>query len=145
MRKFISLAAILGKEDKELTELKQGEYETDKLGTLPFTAVNHDEYKTAKKDCLKMVKDGTGGMVPDLDDDALMVKLIIAAVDKDKRSDFTFANKELLKKLGIVSAAAAVDKLCSPGEIYNLAMDIQALSGFGKKAEIKTEEAVKNS
>jgi hypothetical protein len=145
MGKYASLADILGTQDAELTAVKQGEYDTTKLGTMPFSAVDHKEYKAAKKDCLKLVKDGTGGMVPDLDDDKLMVKLIVAAVDKDKRSDFTFANKDLLSKLGVVSADDAVSKLCAPGEIYNMAMVIQELSGFGKKAKKQQADDVKNS
>jgi hypothetical protein len=92
-----------------------------------------------------MVPNGTGGMIPELDDDKLMVKVIVTAVDKDQRSNFTFANKDLLKKLGVVSADEAVSKLLSPGEIYNMAMEVQELSGFGPKAKKNTEEAVKNS
>lgn len=145
MSKFVTLEAILGKDQEVLTALKQGEYQTEKLGLLPFSAVDHDEYKQAKKDCLKMVKDGTGGMVPDLDDDKLMIKVIVAAVDKDKRSNFTFADKQLIGKLGVITADQAVATLLSPGEIYNLAMEVQTISGFGAKAKANLEEEVKNS
>lgn len=144
MGNYASLAAILGKDDGELTAVKQGEQEIEKLGLTPFSAVDHKEYKAAKKDCIKMIPNGTGGMVPDLDDDKLMIKLIVTAVDKDKRSDFTFANKELLAKLKIVSADEAVSQLVAPGEIYNMAMAIQELSGFGPKAKKKLEIDVKN-
>ena len=144
-KKYISLEDILGKDQAELTALANGEYETDKLGVIPFTALDHAEYKQAKRDCMKMVPNGTGGMVPDLDDDKLMIKVIIAAVDKDDRSSFTFANKQLIEKLGVVTADAAVAKLLSPGEIFKMAIEIQNISGFGDKAAKETKEAVKNS
>lgn len=145
MGKYISLEAILGKEDKELIALKKGEYETANVGLIPYSAIDFDEYKAAKKDCLKMVKNGTGGMSPELDDDKLMVKIILAGVDKDDRSTFTFANKDLLKKLKAVSADEVIGKLLSPGEIYNMAIEIQNISGFGKKAEKDKEEEIKKS
>jgi hypothetical protein len=141
----LSLEDVLGKDDKELTALKKDDFETEKLGVVPFTAIEHEEYKQAKKDCMKMVPDGTGGMQPDLDDDKLMSKIIIAAVGKDDRTNFTFANKELLKKLGVATAEAAVGKLLSPGEIYRLAMKVQNLSGFGQPAKKQAEDEVKNS
>ena len=99
---------------------------------------------------MKMVPNGTGGMVPDLDDDKLMIRIITAAVAKDDRSTFTFASKELIKKLqqkypDVVTADQAVSKLLSPGEIYKLAVEIQNISGFGQKAAEETKEAVKNS
>lgn len=150
MSKFTTLEDILGKDQAELTALRKGEFETEKLGTLPFTAIDHAEYKQAKKDCMKMVPDGTGGMVPDIDEDKLMTKVIIAAVNKDDRSNFTFASKELLKKLqekdpSIVTAEAAATALLLPGEIFKMAMAIQNISGFGPKAKKEVEEAVKNS
>lgn len=150
MSKFTSLDLILNKDVQELTALQEGEFHTEKIGTIPFTALDHAEYKQAKKDCFKMVraadeKGRKGKMVPDLDDDLLMVRVIIAAVNKDKRSDFTFANKQLLEKLGVATADAVVSKLLSPGEIVNFAMDIQELSGFGDGAEEELEEEVKNS
>lgn len=143
--KYINLEDVLGRNNEELEALEQGEYETDKLGLLPYTAVEHTEYKQAKKDALKLVPNGTGGMTPDLDDDKLMVRLVIAAVEKDQRSSFSFANKQLLEKLGVATADAAVSRLLKPGEIYNIAIDIQNLSGFGEKKEKEDSEAVKNS
>lgn len=145
MSKYISLDAVLSKDAAELSVLKQGEFESDKLGVIPFTALENPEFKQAKRDCVKMVPNGTGGMVPEIDDDKLMVKVVIAAVDKDTRSDFTFANKALLEKLGVVSAEAAVEKLLSPGEISRFAIAVQEESGFGPKAVKAREEAVKNS
>lgn len=141
---FITLEDILGKDQAELTALAMGDFETSKLGVIPFMALNHAEYKAAKKDCMQMVPNGTGGMVPDLDDDKLMIKVIIAAVDKDERSSFTFANKQLIEKLGVVTAEAAVAKLLSPGEIFKMAIEVQNLSGFGEKAVKETKDAVKN-
>jgi hypothetical protein len=143
--KFVTLEDILGKDQAELTALAQGEYETSKLGTVPFTALSHEEYKQAKKDCMKMVPNGTGGMVPDLDDDALMIKVIVAAVDKDERSSFTFANKALREKLGVLTADAVAAKLLAPGEIFKMAIEIQNISGFGEKAAKEVKDAVKNS
>lgn len=148
---FTTLDKVLAINDSDLAKLKKGEFETEKLGLLPYTAIDHNEYKKAKRECIKMIPDGTGGMEADIDDDKLMVKLIIEAVDKDDRSDFSFANKQLLAKLNkafpdkdIVTAEQAVAALLSPGEIYNMAIEIQNLSGFGKKAQKKIEEEVKN-
>lgn len=144
-KKYISLDEVLGKDNAELEEVKQGEFEAEKLGLIPYSAVDHSDYKQAKKDCITHVPNGTGGMDTDLDDDKLMVRLIIAAVAKDKRSSFTFANKQLLNKLGVAAADQAVSKLLSPGEIYNLAIDIQNLSGFGERKQKEDAEKVKNS
>lgn len=150
MGQFTKLDTILSKDTEELTSLKKGEYETEKLGLLPYTAIDHNEYKAAKKQCVKMIPDGTGGMEPDVDDDKLMVKIIIEAVDKDDRTDFSFANKKLLDKLDketdkdVIKAEQAVSMLLAPGEIYNMAVKIQNLSGFGKKAKKEKEEEVKN-
>lgn len=143
--KLISLEDILGKDTQELNQVKEETFEVEKLGTVPYSALDHSEYKVCKKDCMKMVPNGTGGMVPELDDDKLMVKVIIAAVDKDKRSNFTFANKKLLDKLGVVSADQAVDALVAPGEVFRWAVEIQNLSGFGQKAKQQLSEEVKNS
>lgn len=150
MSKYASLEMVLGKEAEELTAVEQGEFTTKKLGVVPYTAIDHKEYKAAKKDCMKMIPNGTGGMVPDLDDDKLMVKIIIAAVDKDTRTDFTFANEALIKKLqaanpGIVSADQVVTKLLSPGEIYKFAVEVQNASGFGADAKKELKDDVKNS
>lgn len=144
-KRYITLEEILGKDQGELTALANGEFETGRLGVIPFTALDHTEYKKAKKDCMTMVPNGTGGMMPDLDDDKLMVKVIIAAVDKDERSSFTFANKALMEKLGVVTADAVVTKLMLPGEIFKMAVEVQNISGFGDKAAKETKEAVKNS
>lgn len=148
--KFTSLDMILNKEVQELEALQEGEFVAEKIGKVAYTALSFDEYKQAKKDCFKMVrsqegKGRKGKMVPDLDDDKLMVKVIIAAVDKDQRSDFTFANKAILDKLGVNTADQAVAKLLAPGEIVNFAMDVQELSGFGDGAEEELSEEVKNS
>lgn len=145
--KYVSLEDILGKDTEALTEVKKGEFDVEKLGTIPYSAIDHKEYKQAKKDCMQMVPnpDKSGSMVPDLDDDKLMLKVIVAAVEKDQRSSFTFANKALLEKLGVQTAEAAVSKLVAPGEIYKWAVDIQNLSGFGQKAQADLKDAVKNS
>lgn len=142
---YLSLEDILGKDTAELTALVEDEFETTKLGPVPFTAIDHDEYKQAKRDCVKITPDGNGGVKTDVDDDRLMVKLVILAVDKDKRSSFTFANKALLEKLGVRTAEGAVSKLLPPGEIVNFAVKIQNASGFGKKKQKEDSEAVKNS
>lgn len=142
---FLSLDDILGRDTDSLVGLLSDEFDTRKLGTIPFTAIDHDEYKQAKRDCVHFTPDGNGGMKTDVDDDRLMVKIIILAVDKDTRSDFTFANKALLGKLGVVTAEGAVSKLLDPGEIVNFAVKVQNASGFGKKKQKEDSEAVKNS
>lgn len=144
---YISLEEILGRDTEELVKVKQGEFTTEKLGVVPYSGMDHAEYKRIKKQCMKMTPnpDGSGGMIPDVDDDKLMVMVIIEGVNKDPRSTFTFANKELLDKLGVVSAEAAVGKLVAPGEVYKWAVEIQNLSGFGKKAKADQENAIKNS
>ncbi len=145
MPKFITLEEILSKDAAELTALQKNEFEAEKLGLIPYTAIDHTEYKQAKKDCVKYVPDKTGGMTAEVDDDKLMLRIIQAAVGKDDRSTFTFANDKLLKKLNITTADQAVTELLSPGEIVNFAVAVQNLSGFGKKAQKEAESAVKNS
>lgn len=144
-KNFVSLEQILGTDVEALTAIKEGDYPTEKLGLLPFQALTQAEYKQAKKDCMKYVKNGKGGMELDFDDEKLKVRIVALAVDKDKRSSFTFMSKALLEKLGVVTADHAIEKLLSPGEIHNIAMEIQDLSGFGEKAQKDNEEAVKNS
>ncbi|MGP9042101.1 phage tail assembly chaperone [Cytobacillus kochii] len=143
--KFINLEDILTRNIEDLTALQKGEIETSKLGTIPVTAIDNNEYKQIKKDCMKMVPNGTGGMYPELDDDKMMIRVIIAGVDKDDRSNFTFANKQLLDHLQVTTADEAVTKLLSPGEVIHAATDVQDLSGFGPKAKKVKEEEVKNS
>lgn len=151
---FTTLDKIVSQDTEQLTSLKQGAYETEKLGLIPYTAIDHPQYKKAKKACVKMIPNGTGGMDPDVDDDKLMVQVIIDAVDKDERSDFTFASKQLIEKLNedakkkgkseIISADQVVSTVLSPGEIVNFAIEIQGLSGFSQKAKKEQEEEVKN-
>jgi hypothetical protein len=143
--KFINLEDILTKDVEVLTALKTGTLKVEKLGTLPITAIDSAEYKQIKKDCMKMVPNGTGGMFPEVDDDKMMIRVIITAVDKDQRSNFTFANKQLLEKLDVATADEAVSKLLSPGEIIYAATEVQELSGFGQRAKKAQEEEVKNS
>lgn len=142
---FISLEEILGRDDAALSTLTQGTFDTQALGTVPFTSVDYAEYKDMKKACMKMVPNGTGGMQPDLDDDKLMVLLIIEAVHKDQRSTFTFRDKRLHDKLGTLTDVAAASKLLKPGEIVKFALEIQNASGFGQKAQKAMSDAVKNS
>jgi hypothetical protein len=152
MGKIISLEDILGRNQEELTALKRGTFTAEKLGTVAFCEIDQPEYKTIKKDCMKMVPDpkgGRGAMTPELDDDKLMLKLVVAAVDKeskqpDARSNFTFANKQLLEKLGVVAADQAAAKLLSIGEIYQAAMGIQEVCGFTDKAQEEEAEEIKN-
>lgn len=145
MGKYKTLDEILGQDAAELTALQQGEFNTAKLGVVPFTALGHDEYKQAKKDCFKMVPDGTGGMQPEVDDDKLMLRVVQAAVHKDERSTFTFQEKRLLEKLRVTTADQAIAILLSPGEILNFAVAVQGISGFGKQAQVDNEKTVKNS
>ncbi len=147
--KFITLDEVLGKDNAALTAIKQEKFESAKLGTIPFTAINHDEYKTAKKSCMSYVKGPNGRMIPEMDDDKLMLLVIITAVGKDTRSDFTFASKKLFDKLKaagmeVNTAEGAVKALLSPGEITNFAMDVQDASGFGPKAAKEDAEEIKN-
>jgi hypothetical protein len=143
--KFLSLEEILGKDTEELTREAQGHFTTSKLGTIPFTAISYDDYKQAKKDCVTYEQDDNGIIQTKVDDDKLMTKIVILAVDKDKRSDFTFANGALLKKLGVFTAEMALGKLLSPGEIVNFAVKVQNASGFGTKKKKQIKESVKNS
>lgn len=143
--KFLNLEDILTRDAEELTALQKGEIDSVKLGAIPVTAIDNDEYKQIKKDCMKMVPNGTGGMYPEVDDDKMMLRVVIDAVDKDDRSNFTFANKKLLDHLGVTTAEQAVEKLLSPGEILHAATEIQDLSGFTQKAKKAQEEEVKNS
>ena len=142
---YVNLEDILTKSAEVLTALKLGEIECEKLGTLPVTAIDSDEFKEIKNDCTKMVPNGSGGMRPEVDDDKMMIRVLITAVDKDKRSNFSFADKKLLNHLGVLTAEGAVKRLLSPGEILNCAADVQDLSGFGRKAKKEQEETVKNS
>lgn len=145
VKSFLTLEDILGKDAEELRAVAQGEFETEKLGTVPFTALTYAEYKQAKKDCISYTADGSGGIKTDIDDDRLMVKVVLTGVDKDERSNFTFANKALLEKLGVVTAEGVIGVLLSPGEIVNFAVAIQNASGFGKKKQKKDSEEIKNS
>jgi hypothetical protein len=142
---FISLEQVLGRDTTELSTATEGTFTTKTLGNIPYTSVDFEEYKAMKKACTKMVPNGTGGMTQDIDDDKLMIMLIVEAVDKDKRSTFTFRNGELLKKIGKLTDEGAVKFLLKPGEIVNFAIAIQNASGFGKKAQEAASEAVKNS
>lgn len=143
--KFLSLEEILGKDTEELTKEAQGHFTTSKLGTVPFTAISYDDYKQAKKDCVTYDQDDNGVIQTKVDDDKLMTKIVILAVDKDKRSNFTFANGALLKKLGVFTAEMALGKLLSPGEIVNFAVKVQNASGFGTKKKKQVKDSVKNS
>lgn len=145
VRTFLTLEDILGKDADDLKAVAQGEFETEKLGPVPFTALTYAEYKQAKKDCVSYTADGSGGIKTDIDDDRLMVKVVLTGVDKDQRSNFTFANKALLEKLDVVTAEGAIGVLLSPGEIVNFAVAIQNASGFGKKKQKEDSEAIKNS
>lgn len=141
---YISLEDVLGRDTTDLTELKKAEFETEKIGVIPYTALDYEEYKIAKKACMTMEPDGTGGMQPKIDDDKLMLRVVQAAVDKDTRSSFTFFDKQLLKKMDVTTADQVVGKLLQPGEVLNFAMEVQNLSGFGKKKQKEQREAVKN-
>jgi hypothetical protein len=92
---YTSLEDILGKDTEELTAQAEGEFKSTKLGLIPFTAISNPEYKAAKKSCMKVDVTSKGRATVDLDDDKLKLKIIVDAVDKDKRSNFTFANQKL--------------------------------------------------
>ena len=141
---FVTLQLVLGTDKETLTAAKQGIFPCEKLGLVPFTALTDEEFKAARNDCKVPVPDGTGGMKIEVDDDKFMKRLIVKTVDKDTRSDFTFANKDLLKHLDVVTADQAVGKLLAPGEIVEFAVEIQTAMGFGKKAEQQVEADVKN-
>lgn len=143
---FLSLDDILSRDKKELDQLPQGEFWVSRLGgKVPWTTVTQPEYKAAKKGCLN-IKPGKRGQKPEMefDDDKLKVRLIIEAVDKDTRSDFSFANKQLLDKLGVVTAEQAVDTLVNPGEIHNWAVEIQDAAGFSDSAQEEAADDIKN-
>jgi hypothetical protein len=144
-KKFLTLEDVLSRDTERLTAIKQNEFESEKLGEIPFSALTNPEFKQAKKECIKMVPNGTGGMYPEVDDDKLVLRVITTAVHKDPRSNFTFQDKALLEKFGVVSADQVVEKLLSPGEISRFAVAVQDLSGFGQKAAKEAKEQVKNS
>ncbi len=141
---FLTLEDVLGLDNDKLTAVATGEFETEKIGVIPFSAIDYTEYKQAKKDCMRITVED-GAVQTNVDDDKLMIKIILLAVDKDTRSNFTFASKALLEKLGVVTADAVVGKLLSPGEIVNFAVAVQNLSGFGAKKQKQDADAVKNS
>lgn len=141
---FLSLEEILGMDTDELTAEKQGHFVTEKLGAIPFTAISYEDYKQAKKDCVSYSQDDNGVIQTKVDDDKLMTKIVILAVDKDPRSNFTFANGALLRKLGVHTAEGALCKLLPPGEVVNFAVAVQNASGFGAKAKKKVKDSVKN-
>lgn len=143
--KFLSLEEILGMDTETLTAEKQGHFQTEKLGAIPYTAISYDDYKQAKKDCVTYSQDDNGVIQTKVDDDKLMTKIVILSVDKDKRSNFTFSNGALLSKLGVFTAEGALGKLMAPGEIVNFAVAVQNASGFGNKAKKKVKDSVKNS
>lgn len=143
--KFLSLEEILGMDTADLTAEKQGFFHSEKLGDIPYTAISYDDYKQAKKDCVTYAQDENGVIQTKVDDDKLMTKIVILAVDKDQRSNFTFANGALLKKLGVHTAEGALSTLLPPGEIVNFAVAVQNASGFGNKAKKKVKDSVKNS
>lgn len=142
--KVLTLEDILAKGTDELTKLDEGEITVKKLGTVLFTAVTQDELRKIKNRSKSKIENGTGGFDFEVDDDKLRVNLVVDAVDKDTRSNFTFASKALLEKLGVTTAAQAVNALMRPGEIFEAAVKIQEASGFGDKAEEENKEAVKN-
>lgn len=144
IQSFLTLEDVLGKDTDKLTALAKGVFDTEKLGPMPFTAIDYAEYRQAKKDCMKIsVEDGI--VNTSIDDDKLMLKIVLLAVDKDDRSNFTFASKALLEKLDVPTAEAVVGKLLSPGEITNFAVAVQNISGFSKKKAKKDAEDIKNS
>lgn len=144
---FVSLEDVLGKNAEELTAVTLGEIDAKKLGgKLPVASFDNKEFSQIKKDCTTYVKSGKNGrMLPEIDEDKLMVEVIVAAVHNDTRSDFTFRNPQLLEKLGVISAAEAAGILLSPGEIQRGAMEVQEISGFNTGAEEERAEEVKNS
>lgn len=144
-KKMVTLEDILGRDSAVLTAVKTGDFEAEKLGTVPWAAPDDEEFKQIKQDCRKQVPDGTGGINFEVDEDKLMRRLVIRAVDKDTRSNFTFASKQLLEKFEVKTADQVVGRLLLPGEIVEFAVEIQNAMGFGKKADKERENAVKNS
>ena len=142
---FISLDTILDRSNDDIKATSEGEFEIEGLGLVPYTSVDHDEYKAIKKATTKMVPNGTGGMHSDVDEDEMMLQLIVEAVHKDKRSTFTFRDKRMLDKFGVTKDTSVVKKIMKPGEVVKFALAIQNASGFGKKAQAEASDAVKNS
>lgn len=144
---YLSLEDVLGKKAEELTAVTLGEIDAKKLGgKLPVTSFDNETFKQIKKDCTVFTKDGKNGrLMPTLDEDKLMVEVIVAAVDADTRSDFTFRNAKLLEKVGVISAAEAASLLLSPGEIVRGAQEVQAICGFNSEADEERVAEVKNS
>jgi Phage XkdN-like tail assembly chaperone protein, TAC len=144
-KKFtLSLSDILSKDADQLKALETGEFTSKKLGEIPFTAIDNDEFKDAKSKSMKQVPNGTGGMRPEVDDSKMQALIIISAVKKDTRSDFTFADKSLQKHLGVETAIGALNQLLSPGEVMRFAGKIQDVSGFTEEAAKEQADEVKN-
>ncbi|MCM3789422.1 hypothetical protein M3221_13535 [Domibacillus indicus] len=139
---FVSLEDVLGKDPKILTQTKEGVIKAERLGgKIPITSLTPDEHAQIKKDCTYMDKLPNKRYAPQIDDDKLMIRVIIAAVHKDQRSNFSFKDKSLLKKLGVQTADQAVKELLFPGEITAAAMVVQDISGFDDEAEDLSKKA----
>lgn len=150
---YATLNDILGLDTDVLTTLETSEFTSKKLGVIPYTEVEPGEYAGMKKKAYKTKVSGSGrknqNVEMDFDDELLKVMLIIEAVEKDKRSDFTFASKALIEKLSkkddnVVTAVDVVRKLLSIGEINDWAIDIQDISGITEQAKEEQVEAIKN-
>lgn len=154
-KQFITLEMILSKDAEELSPVSLGEFHIPRLGaTIPFASLTAEEQKQARKDCRSTVRQGKQ-LVPQVDDEKMMMKLIVQAVDKDKRSTFSFANKALMEHLTkvneaqglkpVLTAEQAVAAMLKPGEITDFAVAIQDLCGFGPENGEEIAEQVKNS
>lgn len=144
---YLSLEDVLGKKAEDLTAVSRSEIDAKNLGgRIPVTSFDNETFKQIKKDCTEYKKEGKNGrMVAVLDEDKLMIEVIVAAVDADDRSDFTFRNAQLLEKLGVITATDAASRLLSPGEIQRGAMEVQDICGFTPAAAEERSKEAKNS
>ena len=156
-KKMLTLEDVLGLPDEQLTAVVRGTYHVKKLGDVPYTALDFAEFKQIRKDCITTEIEN-GQVNTQVDDVKMAVKCVITAVAKDTRSNFTFASKQLFKKLedaikakdpnsakSIIRAEDAVAELLFPGEIMNFAQTIQVASGLSAAAAKKDSDDIKNA
>lgn len=142
---FVTLDMVLDRGVEALTVVQQDEYKTARLGLVALSGLDIEEHKECKKDSTRMVNHPQIGLYPEIDEDRMLLLSIMKSIEKDPRSNFTFANKALQEKLGVKTAEAAARKLLLPGEIIHMVKVVQRLSGFAGATQAEKEDAVKNS
>lgn len=147
--KMVSLHDILARPAEELAEIGKGTFTTRKLGIIPYSAPSANEMGAIQRKCMTLTTVKKQQQV-ELDQVRMQILMIIDAVHKDERSDFTFKSPELLAHLqeaepGIVSAEHAVNFLLSVGEINAWATEMQLTMGMTEEQLEAEMNATKNS